>query len=425
LSFLPFFQAIDQFVRGYIDRYGLAMALLVLSIVVILIVCFQYQNYLQSLKGSPFFLFSGYKTNLKFPFWSSVAVFFGILLALIFKLKANDANDLEIFALGPWMPVLALLNFFIQYLIALAVRLLSIDSLRKCLNLLVVVMVIALIPFSGYYLVFKYPTNDINGWGKEAALLSKPEVCGVVIWGLPKEIAGLRQSQCLDYAAHVSGNLKFCYEIYESSRQAECIDDTDMIANVSADLCADGPDYNFNCVNKYCDMSGFPHAFLADCFFKQGKELNDERWCERIIGEKNEENKDKCFNTVFLAKAKKSMDESWCGRMTGKDIYGQDRDACLSSVDRDAKIFQALASNDEAWCKTIAEADGAGFCQARLLDLRAARKYYEKAKRTADIKECDYLKWFENMNARWRDKWGFSLDSCRTEVKALMAPATN
>lgn len=425
LSFAPLFQTIDQFIRGYIDRYGLAMALLVLSLALILIVYFQYVNYLQSLKGSPFFLFSGYKTNLKFPFWSSVAVFFGILLILIFKLKASEENDLVIFALGPWMPVLALLNFFIQYLLALTVRLLGIDSLRKCLSLLATTLVVVLIPFSGYHLVFKYPTSDTNGWGKEAARLSKPEVCGMVIWGPPKEIAGLKQSQCLDYAAHVSGNLKFCQEIYESSRRDDCIDDTDMIAQVSQELCADGPDYNFNCVNKYCDMRQSPHTSLAECFFRRGKESNDEKWCERIIGEKNEESRNRCFSTVFLSKAEESLDALWCDRMVGKDIYGQDRNACLGLVDRDVKIYQALASNNGTSCGTIANTDDASFCQSRLLDMRAARTYYEKAKQTANIKECDYLQWYENMNTKWLDKWGFSTASCKAEVETITSSGAN
>lgn len=425
LNFILFFQTIDRFIRDYISHYGLAIVLLVLSLIIILVVCLQYRNYLQALKGSPFFLFSGYKTNLKFPFWSSIAVFFGLVLILIFKLKSNDENGLAIFALGPWMPVLALLNFFIQYIIALLVRILDIDSWQRCANFLATVMVVILVPFSGYYIIFKYPVSDINGWGQEAAKMSKSEMCGVVAWGMPESVAGLKQSQCLDYAAHVSGEIKFCQEIYESSRQEICLNDMNMIAQVSRELCADGPEYNLNCVNKYCDMRKSPHVFLSECFFRHGKESNDESWCARISGEKNAESKSKCFNTVFLSRAEKSLDVSWCGRMTGRNIYGQDQQACVSLVDRDIKIYQALVSNDESACKEITNANSAAFCRSRIFDMRAARKYYEKAKQTADIKQCDYLRWYENMNTRWVNKWGFSTDSCRAEVTALISSRTN
>ncbi len=425
LNFIPFFQTIDQFVRNYIHHYGLSAVVLVFSLVIILIVYFQYKNFLQALKGSPFFLFSGYKTNLKFPFWSSVAVFLGFLLVLIFKVKSNDENGLVIFALGPWMPMMAILNFFIQYIIALLVRLLDIDSWQKCVNFLAVAMAVLLVPFSGYYIIFKHPTSDINGWGEEAAWLSKSEVCGVVVWGLSGEEAGKKQSQCLDYAAHVSGEIKFCQEIYESSRQENCLDDMNMIAKVSQELCADGPRYNLNCVNKYCDMRQSPHAFLAECFVRHGKESNDEKWCARISGENNADSKSKCFNTVFLARAEKSLDASWCNRMTGKNIYGQDQNDCAGLVDRDIKIYQTLVNNDEVWCKDIVDSDSVAFCRSRLFDMRAARKYYEKAKQTADIKQCDYLQWYENMNTKWLDKWGFSTDSCKSEVKALISSNAN
>lgn len=425
LNFIPFFQTIDRFIRNYINHYGLAMVLLILSFIIILVIYLQYRNYLQSLKGSPFFLFSGYKTNLKFPFWSSMAVFFGLVLVLISKLKTNDESGLAIFALGPWMPVLALLNFFIQYIIALLVRFLDIDSWKRCANFLATAMVVILVPFSGYYIIFKYPASDINGWGEEAARLSKPEVCGAVAWGLPKTAAGLRQSQCLDFAAHVSGEIKFCQEIYESSRQEVCLNDMNMIAQVSRELCPDGPSHNLSCVNKYCDMRKSPHAFLAECFFRHGKETNDENWCARISGEKNAESKNKCFNTVFLARAEKSLDASWCGRMTGKNIYGQDQVTCLGLVDRDTKIYQALISNNEGGCKDLADADSAAFCRSRLFDMRAARKYYDKAKQTAEIKQCDYLQWYENINTKWLDKWGFSTASCKAEVKALISSRIN
>ncbi|MEK7681090.1 MAG: hypothetical protein AAB348_03555 [Patescibacteria group bacterium] len=399
----------DQFVRYNIGLFGLPGISVLIFQIIALIFIFHFFNYKETLNGKGFFLFS--KINLKFPFWSSVVLFFAILIYLFL-----GGESLNRFLLGPWSPIFALINFFIQYLVAAIFKKLNIDRVGKLVQYLVACSMVLLVPFVIYYSIYKYSRSDVLKWGAMAAEKNNPYICYNVV-GANQKTIGENQSKCIIRAAQLSGDLSYCDIILDSKRNSECVNDLTLAYQVSKDLCGRGEgEYDFVCVSRYCDLSDANYLSIPECFLKRAYDESDLSWCERLAGGVNKNMREKCVSTYYFTIAEKSMQKDWCEKMTGRTTFGDDVQVCFDNVEKIYLTDMALTDRNIKVCDEIASQYGAEYCGVRVDSMEQAKIFYDKALKTGDVKWCENIRVYENANKRWLSKWDFSVNQCLYEV---------